>query len=82
MLADIDTARLLRALSLTGPTPAAILASRLQLCEGRVRAILGSAFETGIVRRSPGANDSYEVDAAALSAMMRRHRDELLGAVA
>ena len=82
MLADVDTARLLRALSLTGPTPATTLASRLQLCDQRVRAILGGALRAGIVRAAIDADGCYEVDAAALSAMMRRHRDELLGTAA
>jgi len=82
MLADVDTARLLRALSLAGPTPAMTLASRLELCDQRVRAILGGALQAGIVRQATGVDGCYEVDATALSAMMRRHRDELLGSAA
>ncbi len=81
-LIDADTARVLRALSLAGPTAADTLALRLQLREQRVRVILSGALDAGVVHAAAGADTSYRVDAAALAAVVRQQRDDLLGAAA
>lgn len=81
-LADTNTARLLRALSLAGPTPVAVLAERLALCPTTVRDILARTTALGVVRSQPGSLARYELDADALRAAVTRNRDTLLGATA
>lgn len=81
-LADADTARLLRVLSLAGPTSAPALADQLQLHHELVRDLLDRAVRLGVVRQRDCATTRYEVDSAAVVTAVQRHRDALLGAVA
>lgn len=81
-LADSNTTRLLRALSLTGPTSVKALAEGLGLPPATVRAILARTASLGVVRSQPGSLPRYELDADALRAAVARNRDTLLGATA
>lgn len=81
-LADTNTARLLRTLSLAGPTPVGVLAERLALRPAVVRDILARTSALGLVRSRPGLQTHYELDADALRAAVVRNRDTLLGATA
>lgn len=78
-LADSNTMRLLRAISLTGPTSVRVLAERLGLHPRTVRDILARTTALGVVRPPRGSVGRYELDAEALRAAVARNCDALLG---
>lgn len=81
-LADANTTRLLRALSLAGPASVKVLAEELALHPTTVRDILTRTTALGVVRPHPGPSALYELDAEAVRAAVNRNRNALLGATA
>lgn len=79
-LADVDTGRLLRALSLGGPTTAHALAGELALSLKLTRELLRDTAALGVVRL--GVDGRYQVEPAVVIALVRQNCVQLLGAVA
>lgn len=82
VLADPDTIRLLRALSLDGPATVRELAARLALRPPVIDQALRQARAIGVVRSRDGSAGRYEVVPAAVTAAVAAHRESLLGATA
>lgn len=82
VLADPNTIRLLRALSLGGPATVPELAARLALHQRAVRQTVRQGLAIGVVRPHPDSAGRYEVISAAVTAAVAQHRESLLGATA
>lgn len=78
-LADAGTGRLLRTLSLAGPTTAPVLASELSLEPEQLGRLLERAMDLGVVQCDRGR---YRADPIAIAALVQYNRVLLLGAVA
>ncbi len=81
-LADPNTIRLLRALSLDGPATARELAARLALRQSDVRQAIRQGVAIGVVRSRSNSVGHYEIVPAAVTAAVAEHRESLLGATA
>lgn len=82
VLADPNTIRLLRALSLDGPATERELTARLAVSQAVVRHAICQGLAIGVVRSLSTSAERYEVVPAAIAAAVIRHRDALLGATA
>ena len=78
-LADVSTGRLLRTLSLAGPTTAPALAIELSLQPEQLGRILEQATDLGVVHCHRGR---YQADPIAIAALVQHNRVLLLGAAA
>lgn len=81
-LADPNTIRLLRALSLGGPATVRELAARLALRRSVVRRAICQGLAIGVVRSRSDSAGHYEIVSAAVTAAVDEHREALLGATA
>ncbi|GAA4754614.1 hypothetical protein GCM10025783_29600 [Amnibacterium soli] len=81
-LADPDTIRLLRTLSLAGPATMRELAARLELRQSVVRRAIRQGLAIGVVRSCAAGAGPYEIVPAAVAAAVAEHRESLLGATA
>lgn len=81
-LADPDTTRMLRALSLEGPATSPELAARLALSFASIDRAIGQGLAIGVIRVLSDGTNRYDVVPAAVTAAVVRHRDALLGATA
>ena len=79
-LADADTGRLLRTLSLGGPTSASALTEQLALPLEQICDLLRDATALGVVRKDGDAR--YQVEPLVVAALVRQNRAQLLGAAA
>jgi predicted transcriptional regulator len=81
-LAQPNTVRLLRVLSLDGPATACELAARLALCQTAVDHAIRQALEVGVIRLHVDCAGRYEVVRGAVEAAVAEHCQHLLGATA
>jgi DNA-binding IclR family transcriptional regulator len=82
VLADPNTIRLLRALSVAGPATVRELAARLALRRSVVRRAICQGLAIGVVRSRSDSAGRYEIVPAAVAAAVDEHRESLLGATA
>lgn len=77
MLSDTDSTRLLRELSLQGPTTTCDLALLLSLPRKRIDVVVEHAITVGVV--TTDARGRHHIETAAVEALIERNRDRLLG---